>query len=55
MQPETGHIHIGHRAGRIQPRENIAELNDVFGKNAARVDVFMKAFQPLVAYRPDHF
>ncbi len=54
MQPETGHIHIGHDAGRIQPRENIAELRDVFGKNAARVVVFMKAFQPLVAYRANH-
>ena len=43
MQPETGHIHIGHRAGRVQPRENIAELNDVFGENAARVVVFVKA------------
>jgi hypothetical protein len=26
----------------------------VFRKNAARVVVFVKAFQPLVAYRADH-
>jgi hypothetical protein len=24
MQPETGHIHIGHNTGRVEPRENIA-------------------------------
>jgi hypothetical protein len=26
MQPETRHIHIGHCAGRAEPRENIAQL-----------------------------
>jgi hypothetical protein len=26
----------------------------VFGKNAARVVVFMKALQPLMTYRPNH-
>ena len=50
MQPETGHIHVSHDAGRVEPRENIAELPGVFGKNAARVVVFVKAFQSLVAY-----
>jgi hypothetical protein len=55
MQPETRHIHIGDDAGRVEPRENIAEFDDVFGENAARVVICMKASQPLVAYRPDHF
>jgi hypothetical protein len=27
----------------------------VFGKNTPRVGIFMKALQPLVAYRPNHF
>jgi hypothetical protein len=27
----------------------------VFGKDTPRVVIFMKALQPLVAYRPDHF
>jgi len=55
VQPETGHIHVGHDAGRIEPRENIAKLNGMFGKNTPRVVIFMKALQPLVAYRPNHF
>jgi hypothetical protein len=50
MQLETGHIHISRSTGRVEPRENIAELPGVFGKNAARVVVFVKAFQSLVAY-----
>ena len=52
---EAWHIHISHDPGRVEPGENIAERPGVFGKNATRVVVFMKAFQPLVAYRPDHF
>jgi hypothetical protein len=54
VQPETGHIHISHDAGRVEPRENIAELPGVFGKNAAPVVLFMKALQSLVAYRANH-
>ena len=53
MQPETGHIHVGRSAGRVEPRQNVAELPGVFGKDAARVVVFMKAFQTLMAYRPN--
>jgi hypothetical protein len=53
MQPQTGHVHIGHDAGRVEPREYIAELAGVLGENTARVVVFMKALQPLVAYRPN--
>jgi hypothetical protein len=54
MQPKAGHIHIGHTPGRVEPRENIAQLNDVFGNNAAWVVAFMKALQSSVTYRPDH-
>ena len=54
MQPKSGQIHIGDDAGSVEPRENIAELKNMFGNNAARVVVLLKAFQPFVAYRPDH-
>ena len=54
MQPKAGHIHIGYATSRVEPRENIAHLNDVFGENAARVVVFIEPFQSLVPYRPDH-
>jgi hypothetical protein len=54
MQPKAGHIHIGYATSRVEPRENIAHLNDVFDENAAGVVVFMKPFQPLVPYRSDH-
>jgi len=51
MQPETWHIHIGRCAGRVETRENITQLNDVFSGHAARVVVFVKALQPFVADR----
>jgi hypothetical protein len=54
MQSETGHIHIGHRPGRVEPRQNIAQLSDVFRIHTTRVVIFMKAFHSLVAYRPNH-
>ena len=54
MQPETGHIHIGQGAGRIEPRENVAQFDEVLSHHAARVIVFVKAFQSLVAYRANH-
>jgi hypothetical protein len=54
MQPQAGHIHIGHGPGRVEPCENIAELLNMLDHHAARVVVFVKAFQPLVAYRGDH-
>ena len=43
MQPETRHIHVGRGARRIEPRENIAQLNDVFSHHAALVVLFVKA------------
>ncbi|MGH9433723.1 MAG: hypothetical protein ACRD3T_19515 [Terriglobia bacterium] len=43
MQPETRHVHIGHGAGRVEPRENIPKFNDVFSRHPARFVVFVKA------------
>jgi hypothetical protein len=54
MQPKTRHIHICHGSGRVEPRENIAQLNHLFSDRAARVVVFVKASQPLVAYGSYH-
>ncbi len=49
MQTETQQIHISDGLGRIEPGENIAQLNNVLGQHAARVIVFVKALQSLVA------
>ena len=54
MQPETRHVDIRNRTGSIQPCENVTQFHHVFAHHAARVIVFVKAFQPLVAERPDH-
>jgi hypothetical protein len=54
MKPETRQIHVGNRASSIKPRENVTQLLRVFPVHAARVVLLVKAFQPLVAYRPDH-
>jgi len=43
MQTEAGHIHIGHDARRIKPREDIAEPTDMLGENASGIVVFVKA------------
>jgi len=51
MQPEAWHIHVGHRAGCIESRENVSQFNNVFSNDAARVVVFVKALQPFVADR----
>ena len=37
MQPNTGHVHIGHGAGCVEPCEDIAQLYNVLGHHAARV------------------
>ncbi len=54
MQLEAGHIDIGDHPDRIEPCQNIAEPFGVFGHDAARVVLFMKALQSLVAYRSYH-
>jgi hypothetical protein len=53
MQPESRHIHIGDRAGRVQTRKNVAQSDEVFSDYAAMVVVFVKPVQPLVTNRPD--
>jgi hypothetical protein len=54
MQSKTGHIHIGHSPGRVEPRENVAKLLNMLRHHAARVIVCVKAVQSLVAYRANH-
>src|SRR5947208_1889250 len=54
MQLKTGHIHVGHGLGRVEPCENIAQLDSVFSHDATRVVFFMETFQSLVAYRSYH-
>ena len=52
MQSETRNIHIRDGLRGVEPRKDIAQLNNMFGDDAARVVIFMKTFQSLVAYRP---
>jgi hypothetical protein len=54
VEPETWQIQIDGSSGRLQPRENVTELNQVLSDNTARVVVFIEAPQPLVTDRPDH-
>jgi hypothetical protein len=54
MHPKAGQIHIGCARGRVEPGENIAQLNGVLGNHAARVVVRMKSLQSSVANRSDH-
>ena len=44
MQPEPRHIHIGRGPGCVKPRENVAQINDVFGNDAPRIVLSIKAF-----------
>ena len=45
---------MGHGGGRIEGRQNIPQLADVFRVQAARVVLLKKPFQPLVAECPYH-
>jgi hypothetical protein len=49
MQPETRHVHIGDGRNSVETRENVAEFVTVFGYDATRVVVFVKALQSLMA------
>jgi hypothetical protein len=53
VQTETWQVHVSDRPGCIEPRQNVAQLADMLGNNPTLIVVFMKAFQSLVAYRPD--
>ena len=54
VQPEPRHVQIRNRTGSIQTREDVKQLLVVLPHHATRVVVFVKAFQPLMADRPDH-
>jgi len=42
VEPEPGHIRVRHASGRVEPRENVPYLDDVFSNNAARVVIFLE-------------
>ena len=54
MQPEAWEVHISNTTSRIEARENVTQLIRVFPNNATRIVFFVKAFQSIVADRPDH-
>lgn len=54
MQPETGHIHVSNGSGGVKRRQNIPQLANMIRVYAARVVLFKKPFQPLVANCPYH-
>jgi len=43
VQAETRHIHIAHKTGRVEPRQNIAQLVGVFRIDSAQVVCFVDA------------
>jgi len=49
MQSEPRQIHVGDGSGGVKRRQNIPKLADVFRVYAARVVLFRKPFQSLVA------
>jgi hypothetical protein len=50
MQRETGHIHIGHNPGRVQPRARISHsFARVRGNHTTWIVVLMETLQSLVA------
>ena len=54
MEPETGQVHIHNCTGSIEAYQNVTQFHYVCSNHAARVIIFIEAFQSLVAYRPDH-
>ena len=54
MEPKTGNIHVGYVPECIEPRQNIAQLFNMLCQSAPRFFVFVKSFQPLVAYGADY-
>jgi hypothetical protein len=53
MEPKPRHVHIGNCPGCVKPRENVAQLHNVFRHYAARVVFVVEAFESLVADRAD--
>jgi len=54
MQPKSGQIHISHGSRSVQTKKNVAEPIRMLAHDAAMIVLFVKAFQALVADRPDH-
>jgi hypothetical protein len=54
MQTEARQVHIRHRAGSIETRQNVPQLGRVLTGHTARVVILKETFQPFVANRPDH-
>src|ERR1035438_567174 len=54
MQPEPRQIHVSNGAGGVKRCQNIPQLADMFRVYAARVVLFKKLFQSLVANCPYH-
>jgi hypothetical protein len=54
MQTEARQVHICHRAGSIETRQNVPQLGRVLTGHTARVVILKETFQPFVANRPDH-
>jgi hypothetical protein len=52
MQPEPWHVHMGNGWGSVKRRRNIPQLANMFRVYAARVVLFKKPFQSLVADHP---
>src|ERR1035441_9649611 len=54
MQPEPRQIHVGNGWGGVKRCQNIPQLSNMFRAYAARVVLFKKPFQSLVADCPYH-
>src|SRR5664280_1463983 len=54
MQPEPRHVHMGNGWGGVKRCQNIPQLANMFRAYAARVVLFKKPFQSLVADCPYH-
>jgi hypothetical protein len=54
MQPEPRHVHMVNGSSGVKRCQNIPRLADMFRVRAARVVLFEKPFQSLVADCPYH-
>src|ERR1035438_1015606 len=54
MQPESRHVHMSNGGSGMKRCQNIPQLGNMFGADAARVFLLKEPFQSLVADRPYH-
>jgi hypothetical protein len=54
MQPEPRHVHVSNGWGSVKRCQNIPQLANMFRVYAARVALFKKPLQSLVANCPNH-